>query len=45
MKTFLKILLTIIVVVVATLVGLILWLTITEYKPAAVEHYYSLTAS
>lgn len=37
MKTFLKILLTIIVVVVATLVGLILWLTITEYKPSAVE--------
>ena len=38
MKTFLKIILTIILVIVAVLAGLILWLTLTEYKPAAVEN-------
>ena len=37
MKTFFKILLTIILVVVALLAGLILWLTLAEYKPASVE--------
>ena len=33
MKTFLKIILTIVLVIVAVLAGLILWLTLTEYKP------------